>query len=411
LQSLGFLISLARTLISASLLIYLVIGPLAWVLMLVGVAMGRVRMGRLLSWREPLPENPPPVTILIPAKDEGAGIRTCLDAVLALDYPRFDVITIDDRSTDDTGRILDEIASRDSRVTVLHVPASGLPAGWLGKCHALHVGVKRATGDFLFFVDSDVTLVPNALSTAMSMVLARNYDALTILTRLQTHSRLERMMLPLLAVAWSVMHVISWTNEDSRTDIAAANGQFFLIRRRAYEAVGGHESVKDQITEDVELMRRLKASKFTVRFFMGAHLAATRMHSNLRQMFNGWARIYSGTSRRRPWRIIGAMIFTLVSILTVYPALAWGVSVYLSAGSILWLAAAGAHLILMSLYLSIIYRWSGTSIRYVPLIPISSSIMLAIFAFALRKCQTGRITWRDTEFAAPAPPLPPGEAG
>jgi cellulose synthase/poly-beta-1,6-N-acetylglucosamine synthase-like glycosyltransferase len=404
LQSLGFLISLARRLISIPLLIYLAFGPLQWLLMLYGALTGRIRMGRLLSWNTPLPPNAPHVTILIPAKDEGEGIRKCLDAVLAQDYPHFDVITIDDRSSDNTGSILDEIDANDARVTSMHIPPGGLPEGWLGKCNALTVGTQNAKGEWFFFVDSDVTLDPNALSAAMSMMLARNYDALSILTRLECHSFLERLMLPVLATAWAVMHVISWTNEDTRTDNAAANGQFFLIRRSAYESVGGHESVKDQITEDVELMRRLKASHHTVRLFMGAHLAATRMHSNLRQMFNGWARIYSGTARRRPWRIMGAMLFILTSILSLYPALGWGIYLAATGSSFLWLAAAVAHFVLMSLYLTIAYRWSGVAIRYGLLVPISSSIMLAILAYSLRKCQTGRITWRDTDYAAPHQP-------
>src|SRR4051794_34358961 len=109
--------------------------------------MGRLRMGRLLKWRGELPPNPPHVTILIPAKDEGAGIGRCLDAVLAQDYPSFDVIAIDDRSKDDTGSILGGLAARDPRATVIHIKPDGLPPGWLGKCNALHIGSRRASGE------------------------------------------------------------------------------------------------------------------------------------------------------------------------------------------------------------------------------------------------------------------------
>jgi cellulose synthase/poly-beta-1,6-N-acetylglucosamine synthase-like glycosyltransferase len=195
------------------------------------------------------------------------------------------------------------------------------------------------------------------------------------------------------------MHAASKTNEDSRNETAVANGQFFLIRRSAYEAVGGHEAVKDQITEDVELMRRLKGSDFKVRIFMGAHLAATRMHSNLRQMFNGWSRIYSGTPRRRPWKILWAMWFILSAILTVYPALAWGIHAAVSDHNFNWIEVSMVHFVLMTLYLMLIYHWSGNRSRFAFLIPISSLVMLAIFVYSLRKCQTGRIVWRDTVFA------------
>jgi cellulose synthase/poly-beta-1,6-N-acetylglucosamine synthase-like glycosyltransferase len=397
------------------LLFYVCAGPLAWVLLYIGTRFGRARTKRLEHWNEPLPANPPHVTILIPAKDEGAGIRQCLDSVFAQDYPSFDVIAIDDRSTDDTGKILDGIAAAEPRLAVLHIEPGTLPQGWLGKCHALHAGhthvvneIKNQKSKFknspawLFFVDSDVTLEPQALSTALSMTLQRGYDALSIFTRLETHSFLERLMLPPLAAAWVIMYTASLTNEDSRKNIAVANGQFFLIRREAYEAVGGHAAVRDQITEDVELMRLLKSRDFKVRIFMGAHLAATRMHSNLRQMFNGWARIFSGTSRRSPWRILGAMWFLIASVFTAYPALAWGIYDAVH-GSSLWLMAAAVHWVLMTIYFMRVYRWSGNPMRAALLIPYTTALMFAIYIYALRKCRTGQIRWRDTEFSAAAP--------
>jgi cellulose synthase/poly-beta-1,6-N-acetylglucosamine synthase-like glycosyltransferase len=397
LHSQGFSISLSEPLIWAAILIYLFAGPLIWALIFIGTFMARVRMGRLLTWQAKLPENPPAVTILIPAKDEGKGIRRCLDAVLTQDYPNFQIIAIDDRSTDETGRILDEIAARESRLRVIHIPVGVLPGGWLGKCHALHVGSREASGQWLLFVDSDVTLEPNALSMAMSISLDRGYDATSLLTRLETHSFLERLMLPMLGIAWAVMHTISWTNEDARKNTATANGQFLLIRRSVYESVGGHEAVKDQITEDVELMRLLKSREFTVRFFLGSHLAATRMHSSLGQMFNGWARIYSGTARRSPWRILAAMWFIIASIFSVYPAIALSVSAH----SPLWLALALAHFALMTIYLMLIYHWSGNFARHALLIPVAACLLLAIFVYSLRKCYTGKIVWRDTEFVPP----------
>jgi cellulose synthase/poly-beta-1,6-N-acetylglucosamine synthase-like glycosyltransferase len=399
--------------------IYLCVGPLAWVLLYIGTRFSRARMQRLETWQAQLPPDPPHVTILIPAKDEGAGIQRCLDSVFAQDYPSFNVIAIDDRSTDDTGTILDALAANEPRLTVLHIQPGALPEGWLGKSHALHAAheyladpinsqqskIKNPRPSWLFFVDSDVTLKPHALSTALSLGIQRGYDALTIFTRIETHRFIERLMLPPLAAAWVIMYTASLTNEDSRKNIAVANGQFFLIRRQAYDAVGGHAAVRNQITEDVELMRLLKSRDYKVRIFSGAHLAATRMHSNLRQMFHGWARIFSGTSRRSPRRIIGAIVFLLLAVLTVYPALGWGIYRTLH-GEYLWLTISLLHFLLMTGYLMRVYRWSGNLMRSALLLPVSAGLMLAIFVYALRKCQTGRILWRDTEFAAAAPVKP-----
>lgn len=385
--------------ISIALVIYLLVGPFAWLALFVSVVMGRLRMGRLARWSGQLPADPPEVTILIPAKDEAAGIAQCLDAVLAQDYPRFNVVAIDDRSTDRTGGILDQIASRDRRVRVIHVTPGDLPAGWLGKCHALHLGQQQARGQWLLFVDSDVTLSPGALRAALSLALARNYDAVSILPKLQCRSFLERLMLPLLAAAWAIMHAISRTNQDNRTGSAAANGQFFLIRRSAYQAVGGHQAVRDQITEDVELMRLLKSRGFRTRFFTGSHLASTRMHARFGQMLHGWARIYCGSSRWRPWRMLGAMLFVLTALFSAYPAVAWGLYNLAVGGEVLWIAAAAAHLVLMTIWLAMIYRWSGNQARYTVLAPLAGAIMLAIFSFSLHKCRTGRIDWRGTQVA------------
>jgi cellulose synthase/poly-beta-1,6-N-acetylglucosamine synthase-like glycosyltransferase len=382
--------------------IYLVVGPGAWLAMFVLLLLGRRRMTRLLRTRATLPPSPSHVTVLVPAKDEAAGIRKCIERILAQDYPNFSVVAVDDRSTDGTGAILDELAREHAgRVSALHILKDGLPDGWLGKCHALHVASRAIDTEWLFFVDSDVTLVPHALSRALALSIARKYDALSVLTRLECDGFWDRLILPLAACAWSVMHAISLTNDDTRPKSAAANGQFFLIRRSAYETVGGHETVRAQITEDVELMRHLKGRGFRTRFLLGAHLASTRMHSTLRQMFHGWARIYSGTSRRSPWRIVGAMAFLLLCGFTLYPALAWGVVRSVTLREFDWLIASGAHLLVMSGYLALIYHWSGNRARDALLFPISGSILVAILAFALRTCRTGRVNWRETHFQIP----------
>ena len=390
---------------------YCTLGPVAWSVMFVLLLLGRRRMTRLVYTRAALPPAPPHVTILVPAKDEAAGIRKCVERILAQDYPSFSVTAVNDRSTDGTGALLDELArEHPGRVTALHIPHAGLPDGWLGKCHALHVASRAVHSEWILFVDSDVTLRPNALSRALALSVARKYDALSILTRLECDGFWDRLILPLAAGAWSVMHAISLTNDDTRPRSAAANGQFFLIRRTAYEAVGGHESVRAQITEDVELMRHLKGRGFRTRFLLGSHLASTRMHSTLRQMFHGWARIYSGTPRRSPWRIVGAMTFLALCGFTLYPALAWGIWRGSSHREYDWLVASGAHGLLMTAYLALIYHWSGNRARFAWLFPIGGSVLLAILAFALRTCRTGRVNWRDTHFQIPVHSAPPGEA-
>lgn len=378
---------------------YLILGPAAWLSLLAGFALANSRMNRLKRAAPPLPENPPLVTILIPAKDEAQRIAGCIERIMAQDYPNFQIIVVDDRSTDRTGVILDEIAAKTERLRVVHIEPGDLPPGWLGKCHALAKAEKLVAGSWLLFVDSDVSLQPDALSRSLAVGIQRNYDALSILTRLECHTFLERLILPIAAAAWAVMNLASATNDDE-SQVAVANGQFFLIRREAYEKVGGHEAVRNQITEDVELMRLLKGAGFITRLQFGEHLASTRMHSNLGQMFHGWGRIYSGTNRRSPWRILTAMTFLIICGLSVYPVLAFGITQMIAHRENPFLIGSIAHLLLLSAYLTLVYHTAGVAKRYVWLFPLAVAFMLPIFGFALRMCRTGRLQWRGTQYAA-----------
>ncbi|MGH7213628.1 MAG: glycosyltransferase [Tepidisphaeraceae bacterium] len=385
--------------------VYITLGPVAWALLVVGLCLGKWRMGKLKRPPVKLPQPVPSVTVIIPAKDEGERIRLCLESVLKLQYPVFSVIGVNDRSNDDTGRVMDEVARQDARLQVIHIPQGGLPPGWLGKCHALHTAARHATGKWLLFVDSDVKLEPDVLSATLALAEARVYDAVSILTRLECNTMWERLILPLAAGAWSIMHTISLTNSDRRRNIAAANGQFFLVRRAVYEDVGGHETVKDLITEDVELMRAIKAKEGTAyktRFFMGRDFASTRMYSEMRSMFNGFGRIFSGTARRRPWRIIAAMLFLITGAYSAYAALAWGAYRTLVPSDVEhtwgWLLMGGVHLALMSACLAVVYRWSGNRARWALAFPVGGAALMAVFGFALVKCFTGRTSWRGTTY-------------
>jgi chlorobactene glucosyltransferase len=383
--------------------IYVAVGPVAWGVLSVLTILGTQRMNRLRRPGEPLP-NPPPVTVLIPAKDEEGLVAGCLESVARLDYPDFHVIAIDDRSTDRTGPIMDEFAARDSRFEVIHIPHGGLPEGWLGKCHALHTGAARARGKWLLFVDADVELQPDALRVALGLAEAREYQAVSILTHLICNTWWERLILPLAAGAWTMLHTVSLTNSDSRKRHAAANGQFMLIRRDVYEAVGGHEAVKAEITEDVELFRLLKSRDHRVRLFMGRDFAATRMYDDVKRMFHGWGRIFSGTARRSPWRIVIGLLFVLLCGLSVYPALGWGIYRLQHVGASNhtwgWFVCAALHLTLLTAIVGFIYRSSGNSRRWALAFPLAAGALLAIFAFALHKCFTGKTNWRGTTYQA-----------
>lgn len=381
------------------LLTYLTLGPASWLGLSLLTCFARRRMNRLRGEIPPLPDDPPPVTVLVPARNEAANIASCVESILRQDYPRFTLRVIDDRSTDGTGVILDRLAAEDSRIEVIHI--TELPPGWLGKCHALHVGASSVTTPWILFVDSDVQLQPHALSTAMAFALARKYDALSLLSRLMAPTFVEQLILPLAAWMWSALFTVSLTNDDNARKIAAANGQFFLVRTELYRAVGGHQAVKTDITEDVALMRRLKQQGARVRFFSGDHLLATRMHESFAAMRAGWGRIYSGTAQRRPARLILGSLWLILGGLSVYPALVWGIlRLFSEVPSRIWLEVALFHLVVITIYTAFVYRWAGQRTWLSLLFPVGATSVILLLGEGVRMCFARRLTWRGTSYNA-----------
>ena len=305
--------------------LYLFAGPIAWAVYGLAIYSGRRKM--LLLQRPPIPPSDPPatptgVTIMIPAKDEGERIRACIESALAQDYANFTVIAIDDRSTDNTGAVMDDIAAKNPRLQVIHITEPPGP-GWTGKNNALHTAAVEAKGDWLLFVDSDVVLEPDALSASMAVLLRKKFDMISLLPRLESHSIWESLLVPLAGAAASSMYLISLTNtQESRT--AFANGQFLMISRAAYDAIGRHEVVRDRYCEDVEIARLVKERGLRPRVSWGNDFCAVRMYSSLGAIFRGWSRIYYAARVGSPWRVLAAAAFVIVCGFSAYAALAWG---------------------------------------------------------------------------------------
>lgn len=389
----------------ASLVAYSSLGPSAWGFYGLMLVAGRRRMLLMKRPDEPFRTPPPRVSLLIPAKDEGERIRACVASALAQDYPDFDVIAIDDRSTDDTGAVMDEMAAADPRLRVLHVtdpPA----AGWTGKNNALYQGAKLATGEWLLFVDSDVVLSPDALDVSVGVVRRKQFDLLSLLPRLETHNLWESLLIPLAAGAASSLYLIALTNTQ-HLKTAFANGQYLLISRRAYDAIGGHETVKDRYCEDVAIARLVKDKGLRPRVSWGNDYAAVRMYSSFDAIVRGWSRIYYAARVGSPWRILAGVAFLVFCCFSAVAALAWGIYRLAHPGpalggylGVLWVGFFLAHFGLMTHYLAVIYRWSGNPGRNAWLfLPVGGPMLLRIFARALKMCVTKKVEWRGTSYS------------
>jgi chlorobactene glucosyltransferase len=268
--------------------------------------------------------QPPLISVVIPARDEGRNIRQCLQGVLAQTYPNIEVIVVDDRSSDDTPTILAEMSNADSRMRVMQ--SEVLPPGWAGKPHALVQGAALARGVWLCFMDADTFANPELLWSTYSLAIQSQADMFSILTEQILGSFWERAILPLVFLGLAFGFPAQRVNDPSKPD-AISNGQFILIKRTIYDKIGGHTAVKDHIDEDRALAAVLKHAGYRLVLADGRKVASTRMYTSLPEMWEGWTKnIYLGL-RDMLWLLsFGAMLGLLVALvlpLWLVGGLAW----------------------------------------------------------------------------------------
>jgi chlorobactene glucosyltransferase len=244
----------------------------------------------------------PALTVIIPARNESANIDPCLRSLLAQEYPaqRLRFAVIDDDSQDDTAAIVASLARSDARVSLLRAPP--LPAGWKGKVHACWYALQVLPADteWLCFIDADIRAQPLALATAMQLAQASALDLLSLAPRHELGSVAERLIIPcgLYVLGFSLDRVRIQAPES---DDALCTGQFMLMRRDAYQQVGGYERVCASIAEDLDFARLLKRHGFKVRLEDGSAVLVTRMYTGWGTLWPGFAKnlvdMLGGTGR------------------------------------------------------------------------------------------------------------------
>jgi chlorobactene glucosyltransferase len=351
------------------------------------------------------PESAPLISICVPARDEEKNIRRCIESLLAQTYPNFEVIVLDDRSTDSTPVILDELllfereqAPALQKLRILH--GSDLPPGWAGKPHALYQAAKSAGGEWLCFVDADTFAAPEAIASCYVKAIETKADLFTIMTFQELGSFWEKVLMPLVMTALSVGFSPRKVNDPTRRD-AVANGQFILIKRSVYDAIGGHEKVKDQIVEDKAISEQVKWNGYRLIIANGYELARTRMYTSLPQMWEGWTKnIYLGLRDRPSMLLLGAFGATLSLIaalfLPVWPLL--GLAWFLKGGGVLAVGVIVKSLIVWGALLwarANVSRGLGISRWYSFTVPLGAGLFAAIMLTSAWKVLSGQgVSWR-----------------
>ena len=359
---------------------------------------GRSRLiasGSAADWNGP----PPRVSVVVAAHNEANTIGPCLASILGQGYPNLQVIVANDRSTDATGDIVRAVARDHPEVRCIDI--GELPDGWLGKTHAVSVATRQADGEYLVFTDSDVIWHPSTLTAAVGLARQGRLDFLSIWPRVIVASFWERLLLPACAYSLSLWFRRGSSEDDEATP-AYANGAFLLVRRDAYDRIGGHGSVPTEMAEDVSLAKRAQDAGLRRRLVLGGDMIRTRMHENLGQIIHGWTRIFIGALGAR-WKLAVGILLAIVGSLTPFIV---AITLALVAakepfGTVEWAWAIVAGLHLAAMY-SVVYRYVGMVFEggaYALLFPVGLLGVIALLVYCLLVSSgVGAIQWGQVAY-------------
>src|SRR6516225_2954219 len=230
-----------------------------------------------------LPALGPVVSVIIPARNEEANLRPCLESLVSQQGIAFEIIVVDDGSSDGTPTIA--VSFQGVRV----IEPGPLPPGWSGKNNAVTAGARKAKGKWLLFTDADTVHNPGSLAAAVKEAEQYQADLLSYSPKQEVHGFWERAVMPVIFAELARKYPPS-SNSENSTGLAAANGQYLLISRAAYDAVGGHAAVATSWLEDVALARAVKESGGKLWFRFGGDAVRARMYRSFRQLQEGWTK-------------------------------------------------------------------------------------------------------------------------
>ncbi len=292
-----------------------------WILVLLVIAC------RYATRRPQLRDYPPAasgplISVIIPARNEARNIERCVRSILAATYPNLEVIVVDDRSTDGTAELAE-------RLGVQLVRGAELPAGWFGKQWALVQGYRVARGELLLFTDADTVHEPELIARAVTALTTEHVDLFSVIPRQEMVTFWERLIQPHVFVALAAR--VSDLRRLNRTRIewnGIANGQFILVTRASYEAVGTHEAVKGSVADDLMLAQTYVRHGLDIFLAHAPHDMRTRMYGSLREIVAGWSKnLALGAPLMAPpvpWiRVLLPYVMWLPALLWASPPILW----------------------------------------------------------------------------------------
>jgi glycosyltransferase involved in cell wall biosynthesis len=343
------------------------------------------------------PSDAPLVSVLVPARNEESRIvREALRSIARQDYPNLEVIAVDDRSTDRTLALLEEVAREEPRVR--GVRGGPLPAGWLGKPWALEQAKRVASGTWILATDADILFAPEAVRSAMTVAFRGRYDAVTLVPDVSgSPSFWVRAVMPVAAWMIAVVFPPEKTN-DPASSVALGCGAFLLMRREAHDAAGGYDAIKAEVADDVATARALKAAGRRLRLENGVDLLHTPMYGSFRELWDGFSKnAFSGADRQLSVVARNSVANLLTTALPLAVAFA-GLGLWLGAGveaarppAVAAILAAVATVAAFAP----VYSAFGEGARYALAAAPANVIMVLILLNSAYKAISGRgVQWR-----------------
>lgn len=377
---------------------------LAWASRIIDAALGMPSVADVSEpqWnRNPvLPSGNPKLSIIVPARNEEETIEQALTTLLSLDYENYEVIAVNDRSTDRTGEIMERVSQNPhlwqhqpevghpARLRVIH--HSELPPGWLGKTHAMWTAANVATGDWLLFTDADVLFKPDSVRRALVYAESEPADHVVLFPRMIMKRPGEYMMIAFFQTMFMFGHR-PWKVADPSTDDHMGVGAFNLVRRRVYEAVGTYQALRMEVLDDMKLGKVVKKAGFAQRNVFGGDLISIRWAHGAFGVVNNLTKNFFAVLSFQSWRVvlsvIGLAFLNFGPFLGIWLAHGWA--------RVPYAIALGSMLLI---YVGMSWR-SAVPPYYFVLHPVSAALFIyTLMRSTIFTLWNGGIVWRGTKY-------------
>jgi len=362
----------------------------------------RLRHSRSLDeYSDVPPDNPRLVTVIVPARNEAHNIMGCVASILSTNYPRLELVVVDDSSTDGTADIARDAARGDPRVRIVRNPA--LPTGWFGKQWACATGARIAHGEILQFTDADTVHAPDLVTRSINAMQDTSADLFSVAGRQELGGFWEKVVQPQMFTVLSMRYGgTESVTQSTRISNKIANGQCIFVRKASYDAIGGHGSVRASVAEDLLLAQRFFAARKGVVLMIGVKQLSTRMYASLADIITGWRKnVFAGGLDAVPFGKVGRSLFPLALLLPPLLELLPAVALVLSMSGVatasdtlrLW---AIISCVATLLWWIVVYLTIDENPLYSFAYPLGALVLLYIFVSAVIRGR--RVTWKGRTY-------------